>query len=116
MCGLLSAVTVPTLVLYRSGDRLVPPALSRTVARGIPGASEVELAGADHLFIAGDHEAMIDEIEEFVTGRPPPGRATGSWRPCCSPTSWHRRSAQPNSATASGANCLGNTNGWSPAS
>ena len=68
--SLLSAVNVPTLVLYRSGDRLVPPALSRTVARGIPGAREVELAGADHLFIAGDQEAMLDEIEEFVTGRP----------------------------------------------
>ena len=68
--SLLSAVTVPTLVLYRSGDRLVPRALSRTVAQGIPGARAVELAGADHLFIAGDQEAMIDEIEEFMTGRP----------------------------------------------
>jgi class 3 adenylate cyclase len=68
--SLLSAVSMPALVLYRSGDRLVPPALSRTVAQGIPGAREVELAGADHLFIAGDQEAMIDEIEEFVTGRP----------------------------------------------
>lgn len=68
--SLLSTVTVPTLVLYRSGDRLIAPALSRTVARGIPGAREVALAGADHLFIAGDQEAMIDEIEEFVTGRP----------------------------------------------
>ena len=67
---LLSAVSVPTLVLYRAEDQLVPPALSRTVARGIPGAREVELAGADHLFIAGDQDAMIDEIEEFVTGRP----------------------------------------------
>lgn len=68
---LLSAVNMPTLVLYRGGDRVVRPALSRAVARGIPGAHEVELAGADHLFIAGDQDAMIDEIEEFVTGRPP---------------------------------------------
>jgi pimeloyl-ACP methyl ester carboxylesterase/DNA-binding CsgD family transcriptional regulator len=67
---LLSAVSMPTLVLYRAEDRLVRAALSRTVARGIPGAREVELAGADHLFIAGDQDAMIDEIEEFVTGRP----------------------------------------------
>jgi class 3 adenylate cyclase len=68
---LLSAVSMPTLVLYRAEDRVVRPALSRTVARGIPGAREVELAGADHLFIAGDQDEMIDEIEEFVTGRPP---------------------------------------------
>ena len=68
---LLSALSVPTLVLYRAEDRVVPPALSRTVARGIRGPREVELDGADHLFLAGDQDAMIDEIEEFVTGRPP---------------------------------------------
>ena len=68
--ALLPAVSVPALVLYRAGDELIRPALSRTVARGIPGAREVELAGADHLFLAGDQDAMIDEIEEFVTGRP----------------------------------------------
>jgi class 3 adenylate cyclase/DNA-binding CsgD family transcriptional regulator len=66
---LLSAVNVPTLVLYRTDDELVRPALSRTVARGIPGAREVELAGADHLWVAGDQDAMIGEIEEFITGR-----------------------------------------------
>jgi class 3 adenylate cyclase/DNA-binding CsgD family transcriptional regulator len=67
---LLSAVSVPTLVLYRAGDELVRPALSRAVARGIPGAREVELAGTDHLWVAGDQEAMLAAIEEFVTGRP----------------------------------------------
>jgi class 3 adenylate cyclase/DNA-binding CsgD family transcriptional regulator len=67
---LLSAVTVPTLVLYRAGDELVRPALSRAVARGIDGAREVELAGVDHLWVAGDQDAMLGEIEEFVTGRP----------------------------------------------
>jgi class 3 adenylate cyclase/DNA-binding CsgD family transcriptional regulator len=61
---------VPTLVLYRAGDELVRPALSRAVARGIPGAREVELAGTDHLWLAGDQDAMLREIEEFVTGRP----------------------------------------------
>ena len=68
---LLPAITAPTLVLYRAEDRLVPTALSRAVARGIPGAREVELPGTDHLWVAGDQDAMIDEIEEFVTGRPP---------------------------------------------
>jgi pimeloyl-ACP methyl ester carboxylesterase len=67
---LLPTVTVPTLVLYRAGDALIPPALSRPVAEGIPGARAVELPGADHLYLAGDQEAMIDAIEEFVTGRP----------------------------------------------
>lgn len=47
---LLSAVSVPTLVLYRADDRVVPPALSRTVARGIPGAGEIELPGANRVY------------------------------------------------------------------
>jgi class 3 adenylate cyclase/DNA-binding CsgD family transcriptional regulator len=68
--SLLPGVRVPTLVLYRAGDRVVPAALSRTVARGIPGAREVELEGVDHLFVAGDQDAMLDEIEEFLTGHP----------------------------------------------
>jgi class 3 adenylate cyclase len=34
------------------------------------GSADV-LEGSDHLFLAGDQDAMIDEIEEFLTGRPP---------------------------------------------
>jgi len=67
---LLAGVRTPTLILYRDHDRVVPPALSRVLARGIPGAQAVELAGDDHLFYFGDQDAMIDAIEEFVTGRP----------------------------------------------
>jgi class 3 adenylate cyclase len=36
-----------------------------------PGARAVELPGDDHLFVAGDQDALLDEIEQFVTGRPP---------------------------------------------
>jgi pimeloyl-ACP methyl ester carboxylesterase len=67
----LGSVRAPTLVLWREGDRLVPPALSRVVADGIPGARGVELNGVDHLFLAGDTGSMLDEIEEFLTGRRP---------------------------------------------
>jgi pimeloyl-ACP methyl ester carboxylesterase len=73
---LLPAVRTPTLVLYRSGDRVVPARLSREVARGIPGARDVELPGEDHLWLAGDQDAVLDEVEEFVTGKPP--AATGN--------------------------------------
>jgi class 3 adenylate cyclase len=66
----LSTVTVPTLVLFRTGDRVIRPELSRVVARGIPGARAVELPGNDHLFCAGDQAALLDEVEEFLTGRP----------------------------------------------
>jgi pimeloyl-ACP methyl ester carboxylesterase len=65
---LLGAVRAPTLVLYRRGDRVVPAAMSRLVAEGIPDARAVELDGADHLFCAGDQDAVLDEIERFLTG------------------------------------------------
>jgi class 3 adenylate cyclase/predicted alpha/beta hydrolase len=66
----LPSVKVPTLILYRADDRLIPPALSRAMATGIPGARVVALPGEDHLYLAGDQDAMLDEVEEFVTGRP----------------------------------------------
>ena len=68
---LLGSVRVPTLVLWRAGDRLVPGRLSRIVADGIQGARAVELPGDDHLFIAGDQDALLGEVEEFLTGRRP---------------------------------------------
>jgi class 3 adenylate cyclase len=34
----------------------------------IPGAKLVELRGADHLVFVGDTDALVDEIEEFLTG------------------------------------------------
>lgn len=66
----LPSVKVPTLILYRAEDRLIPPALSRAMAAGIPGARAVALPGEDHLYLAGDQDTMLDEVEEFVTGRP----------------------------------------------
>jgi class 3 adenylate cyclase len=66
----LDSVKVPTLVLYRAHDRLIPAALSRAMAEGIPGARAVELPGEDHLYLGDDQDAMLDLVEEFVTGRP----------------------------------------------
>jgi len=66
---LLPTVRAPTLILYRSDDKVVLPAWSRVVAQGIPGARAVELAGVDHLFCAGDQQALLDEMEHFLTGR-----------------------------------------------
>jgi class 3 adenylate cyclase len=66
---LLPLVKVPALILWRADDFLVPAALSKTVAEGIEGARGVELPGRDHLFLAGDQDALIGEIEEFLTGK-----------------------------------------------
>jgi class 3 adenylate cyclase len=64
----LAAIAAPTLVLHRSGDQFIDVRHSREYARRIPGARLVELPGADSLPSAGDSDALLDEIEEFLTG------------------------------------------------
>jgi class 3 adenylate cyclase len=38
------------------------------VAQSIPGAKYIELPGQDHLPFVGDQDAILDEVEEFLTG------------------------------------------------
>lgn len=64
----LPAVRVPTLILHRRGDRLTRVEQARVLADGIPGSRLVELPGDDHIPWAGDVEAILDEVEEFLTG------------------------------------------------
>ena len=65
---LLPSLTVPTLVLHREGDRYIRVGAGRYLAEHIPGAKYVELPGDDHFFFVGDTDALLDEIEEFLTG------------------------------------------------
>jgi class 3 adenylate cyclase len=64
----LPAITAPTMIIHRAEDRLVRAPLSRALADGIPHARYVELPGEDHLVFTGDQDAILDEVEEFVTG------------------------------------------------
>lgn len=66
--AILDAIRVPTLVLHRAGDRTIPVEAGRYLAERIPGAQLVELAGEDHLPWIGDSEAILGEIEQFLTG------------------------------------------------
>jgi class 3 adenylate cyclase len=71
----LPSIQVPTLVIYRRGNLFAGQ--SRYVADHIPNARRVELPGDDLLFWVGDTQAMLDAVEEFVTGqlpRPPTDR------------------------------------------
>ena len=64
----LPVISVPTLVMHRTGDRVTSLEQGRYLAEHIPGARFVELAGNDHIPAVGNGEAIIDEIEEFLTG------------------------------------------------
>ena len=74
----LPLINAPTLVLHRTGDRAIPIAIGRYIAENIDGARFVEFPGADHLLWTEDSDAVVDEIEEFLTGarqaRPPERR------------------------------------------
>jgi class 3 adenylate cyclase len=66
---LLSSVRVPTLIMHRVGDLMVPVAAGRYLAEHIPGARYLEIPGDDHLVTDNETQDVIaDEIEEFITG------------------------------------------------
>ncbi len=68
----LSAIRVPTLVAFRRAD-LAHATGSRYMGANIPGAKVVELPGNEYFPYLGDQDAILDEIEEFLTGvRPVP--------------------------------------------
>lgn len=65
---ILPTVRVPTLVLHRVGDLVVDIDQGRYLAENIPGAKIVELPGEDHLWWVGDTEALVNEVQVFLTG------------------------------------------------
>jgi class 3 adenylate cyclase len=67
-CDALPRIRVPTLVMHRSRDNAWDPRHSRYLAEHIAGARYVELEGVDSLPFVGDSDAIVEEIEEFLTG------------------------------------------------
>jgi pimeloyl-ACP methyl ester carboxylesterase len=61
----LPTIRVPTLVIHRSGDQVSD---GPYLGEHIPNAKYIELPGVDHLPWVGDADAILDEIEEFLTG------------------------------------------------
>jgi class 3 adenylate cyclase len=64
----LSTIHVPTLVIHRKDFRFFPIELGRYLGEHIPGAKFVEVPGPDGFIYLGDTDAILSEIEEFVTG------------------------------------------------
>lgn len=69
----LPLVQTPTLVLHREGDQICSLEQAQHLARGISGAELVVLPGEDHSPHAGDVDALLEAICEFVGAerRPP---------------------------------------------
>jgi class 3 adenylate cyclase/pimeloyl-ACP methyl ester carboxylesterase len=64
----LPRIRVPTLVMHRPRELVWDVRHSRYLAEHIPGSRYVELEGVDSFPFVGDSEAIIEEIEEFLTG------------------------------------------------
>lgn len=66
--AVLPLIKTPTLVLHRTDNAFVGIDHGRYLAENIAGATLVELPGRDHLPFVGETDALLGEIEEFLTG------------------------------------------------
>ncbi len=62
----LAHLSVPTLVVAPTGDRLVLPESSYRLAAGIPGAKLVELPGAAHVLSEPDRMTWLRHVRDFL--------------------------------------------------
>jgi pimeloyl-ACP methyl ester carboxylesterase len=85
---LLPGLSVPTLIIHRDGDRLLPVTDGRYLAEHIPGAVYAELPGTAHTLFLGDQRATIDTVIGFLDREV----AAGALRPAL------RRADRKNSA------------------
>jgi len=64
----LPRIRVPTLIMHRPNEQVWDVRHSRYLAEHIEGARYVELEGIDSLPFVGDSDAIVEEVEEFLTG------------------------------------------------
>jgi class 3 adenylate cyclase len=65
---ILPTITVPTLVVHAREDLVAPVEHGRYLTAHIAGSRFVELPGSDHAFVVTDADALLDEVEDFLTG------------------------------------------------
>ena len=66
--NVLSATRVPTLILHRTADPFIEVEHARYLARHIVGAKLIEFSGEVHLPWLGDRDAVLDKVEQYLTG------------------------------------------------
>ncbi|WP_319455158.1 MULTISPECIES: adenylate/guanylate cyclase domain-containing protein [unclassified Mycobacterium] len=64
----LPLITAPTLILHRADSPFILASHGRYLGQHIADSRYVELPGADSLYWVGDSAAILDEVEEFITG------------------------------------------------
>ena len=66
--SVLPTISTATLVLLHKDNLYMPALFGRYLAKQIPNAKLVELDGGDHLYWVGNSDAILNEVEQFVTG------------------------------------------------
>jgi DNA-binding CsgD family transcriptional regulator len=94
----LADVRQPALILHRTGDPWVSAEHARYLATHLPAARLVELDGVDHWPWIGDAEAVLAEIETFLTG----ARPRSTRRPRFGPAALTRREREVVRLTVAG--------------
>ena len=77
----LPALSCPCRIICGSDDAYQPPAYSALIAKAMPHAELIEVAGAGHLLGFTHHEQYNRLLLEFLTGLPAPGTPTPRPRP-----------------------------------
>ena len=67
----LPSLACPPSCFTGAADSFIKIEHSRYIASRIPGAKLGELEGDENMFAMGDSEAILGEIEEFLTGTRP---------------------------------------------
>ena len=66
----LPDIAVPTLVMHRTYDMLIPVECARYTAARITGARYVEQPGEDHMYWLGDQDSTLSAIRQFLAATP----------------------------------------------
>lgn len=69
--GRLDLIRCPTLIVSGRDDRIIPHAVPRTMAEGIPGASLLVLDRCGHAVVWDRPSALEDAVVSFLDGREP---------------------------------------------
>ena len=63
---ILPNIGCPTLVLHRTGDKLVNWKAGRDMAAAIPNGKFIALDGVDHWWFVGDKQSILDAVQPYL--------------------------------------------------